>query len=270
MLSATQSPRAPTAPSPGPRRSLLAAGSEAGFLDLDFQATPRPELVTRLLALVEPGSANDRGDDLSLWQLSVATRLKRLLRIVRGTCDLASLAVLQRCPHPDCRQLLELDIPLDELDALHDESADGELLHFPPAAPQPLAFRRATGEDLRRWRSTTPTPEAVLRSLLVVGTDESETQPAELPAPEVCAEAFSDFDGLVAFELTTHCAHCRRDADHAVDLETLALRQLEILQERLYRENHRLALVYGWSEAEMLQVPRKRRLRYLAQLEVTP
>lgn len=273
MLFATPSPRVSVASSPAVERvasrSLLAPGREAGFLDIDFHTTPRPELVTRLLALTESGSADNREVETSLWQLSVATRLKRLLRIVRETCELTALSVLQRCPHPGCHQLLELELSLDELDALHDEAADGELLHFPPSGPRARAFRRATGDDLRCWRTSPPTPETVLRSLLVPESNAPDSQPAELPPLTACAEAFSEFEGLVAFEFTAHCAHCGRHADHGVDLETMALRQLEVLQERLYRENHRLALAYGWSEPEMLQVPRARRLRYLAELEAT-
>jgi hypothetical protein len=79
--------------------------------------------------------------------------------------------------------------------------------------------------------------------------------------------AFAEFDTLVAFQLASTCPHCSRETSHPVDLETLVLKRLHSLQQRLYRENHQLAQAYGWSEADILQVPRSRRLRYLAQLE---
>lgn len=244
--------------------SLLVPAREAAFLDVDF-AAPRPELVTRLLALACLGTRSRLRDDAPLWQLSVASRLKRLLQIAGDTLGLVTLSVRPQCPAPECGQLLEIELPLADLDALHDESTDADLLHFPTQESGEVAFRRPSGEDLRQWREASAPPEAVLRSLVV--TRENAAAPAALPAPEECAEAFAEFDGLVAFQVTTLCPHCGREGSHAIDLETLALNQLAGLQQRLFRENHRLARAYGWSESDILQVPRVRRLRYLAQVE---
>lgn len=253
------------------QRSLLSSGREPVFLDLDFEATGRPELITQLLALTEPSQPSTFGnngvEESPLWNLSVATRLKRLLHIVRDTESISIFSLRLVCPHEDCRQSLEIELPLADLDALHDESADCELLRFPGADSRPLAFRRPTGNDLRHWRAVAPSPEDVLRTLLV--PEETKAEPVNMPQPETCAVAFSEFDTLVAFQLTTHCPHCSRESAHSVDLETIALRRLSTLQQQLFRENHQLASAYGWSEADIFQVPRKRRLRYLTNLEDT-
>lgn len=207
-----------------------------------------------------------------MWNLSVATRLKRLLHVVRDTTGLSALSLRLRCPHDDCQQFLEIDLPLADLDALHDEASDRELMRFPGSNSRPIAFRRPTGNDLRLWRSSTDSSvlsqETVLRSLLV--SEAPSAEPIELPSAEACATAFSEFDSLVAFQLTTTCPHCGRESIHGIDLETLALNRLSALQQRLYSENHQLARAYGWSEADILRVPRTRRLRYLAHLEDSP
>lgn len=255
-----------TAPAvPVSSRSLLTFGREAAFLDLDFPSLARPELITRLLALSEwaPGAT---AEEAPLWSLSVATRLKRLLRLARETLGLTALPVRLRCEKTSCGQTLEIELPLTELEALHNEADDGKLLQF----PGPFAFRRPTGNDLRTWRDSpadATSPDTVLRRLLV--TEPEAAPPVILPPLDSCAEAFSEFDALVAFRVASACPHCSHENASPIDLEALALGRLEALQQRLYRENHRLARTYGWSEADILRVPRHRRQRYLALVEET-
>ncbi len=252
--------------------SLLRHGRESAFLDADFESADRPALVTGLLALATIGpsaTAAEPGNHLtpSLWKLSVASRLKRLLRIVRDTESIAALELQLRCPQMDCGQLLEIELVLDALDGLHDEAADRDLLQFPDANSRPVAFRRPTGEDLRRWRRSAGTGGSNFHSMarsLLVSTARGDP---ELPLPETFAAAFAEFDSLVGFQVLSACPHCQREATLPLDLETLALNRLRSMQRRLIRENHRLALAYGWSETDILQVPRARRLHYLAQLE---
>jgi hypothetical protein len=252
--------------------SLLHPGRETAFLNADFESADRPALVTALLALaaIGPSTVAAGPDDrvtASLWKLSVASRLKRLLRVVRHTEGIAALELQLRCPHADCRQFLVIELAFDALDGLHDEAADRELLEFPDSNSRPLAFRRPTGEDLRRWRCSALTDgtdfRSMAQSLLVSGAGENH----ELPSPETFAAAFAEFDSLVGFQVLSACPHCQREATLPLDLETLALSRLQSVQRRLIRENHRLALAYGWSERDILQVPRGRRLHYLAQLE---
>lgn len=234
-------------------RSLLEAGREAGLLDLDFASPDRPALVTQVLGLVWAG------DEAALWQLSVGTRLKRLLQITRETTRTAALSLRLNCSGPGCREILEVELSFSDLDPLHDEAADGELLRFP--GDSAVALRRPTGDDLRRWRAEGAHPDTLFLDLA------TNRAASPLPPAEVCAAALSEFDALVGFEVLTECPQCRKRTSLPVDLETLALRQLEAVQQGLFAENHRLASAYGWSEADILAVPRRRRLRYLATLE---
>lgn len=280
MSSAAQSEGTSLAPSAAPQPNtatgyslLQSQARESAFLNLEFGTPDRPALVTELLATAAGDLNGSRQSDpeviSSLWQLSVASRLKRLLRIARDTENLAAFPLRLRCPHTDCEQWLEIELACADLDALHDEAADRELLRFPGVETNALTFRRPTGEDLRRWRASAATGSASAQSLFQALLIPASDAPAStaLPSAQVLADAFAEFDSLVAFQLATTCPHCGRESTHPVDLETLALTRLQNLQQRLVQENHRLAHAYGWSENDILQVPRARRLRYLAQLE---
>jgi len=264
-------PIAPAQPNAAGACSLFLPGREAAFLDLEFKTADRPGLVTRLLAITAPDFPG-LADSAALWQLSVASRLKRLLHIARDTERLTSLPLRLRCPHSDCQQFIEIELAYADLDALHDEAADRELLRFPGADQPALTFRRPTGADLQRWRVAAETgsasPQSLFHGLLV--PESACPEAFRLPPVQILADAFAEFDMLVAFQVTTTCPHCDRQNTHPVDLETLALTRLQTLQHRLFQENHRLAQAYGWSEAEIFQVPRSRRRRYLAELEATP
>jgi hypothetical protein len=267
-----------TAPHPpGPATcTVLVPEREAAFLDLVFPSSDRPGLVTDLLAIAATSSSSSechprRMDEASrLWRLSLAQRLKLLLHIVRDTEGLPALPVRLCCPHADCRQFLEIELPFAGLDALHEEADDHKVLEFPGAGTNSLTFRRPTGDDLRRWRAAAETgpvtPQSLFRDLVVPAP---ETPEAPVLPGQALADAFAEFDSLVAFRLTTFCPHCGRESSCPVDLETLALTRLEALQQRLFQENHRLARAYGWSEADILQVPHPRRVRYRAPLEAT-
>jgi hypothetical protein len=76
-----------------------------------------------------------------------------------------------------------------------------------------------------------------------------------------------DFDPLVAFSVRIRCPHCAVETDLAVDLEALALKELEKIQRQLLQDIHRLAASYHWSEAEIFCLTPQRRGRYLEIIE---
>ena len=64
-------------------------------------------------------------------------------------------------------------------------------------------------------------------------------------------------------DISAACPRCRRLIDiRIVPIELLA-RELELGSSRLLAEVHSLAFHYGWSEAEILGLPRHRRWQYL-------
>jgi hypothetical protein len=250
-----------------PRRAALvsvvrAAGWERALLACDFAAPDRPALVTALLLAFLTERTGTPVEPVEIWDLAVSTRHLLLVRIVAALEGTDTFALQLRCPTPGCRELLEVPLSLAALAALHDEHAARDTLGAPgDGAAGALTLRRPTGDDLRRWHAIlSPAngsfgPPAILRDLVVAG---------RLPENSVSlADALEAFDPLLAFAFTMTCPACGSTADHALDLEALALTRLQARQTLLQREIHRLALAYGWTESEILAVPASRRSRYL-------
>lgn len=68
-----------------------------------------------------------------------------------------------------------------------------------------------------------------------------------------------------AADLTTFltCAVCGHGWDELFDPAAFVMDEIDAYSQRLLEEVHELARVYGWSEREILAMPRSRRRRYL-------
>jgi hypothetical protein len=248
---------------------VRAFGREAVDLDVRFDASDRPSLVTALLArCAETTHAAPAGRELFWWNQSLSARIAALLRIAAATTEGDSLRAPLRCTAPTCRQAFEIELPLNAM-LESARNTPGELLPFILPQGHSLALRRPTGHDQAAWRTLRPRSRAealqtIVRSLVVTGEwpIEAET-PAFAPTLDALAEAMEDFDPLVSFRVHTQCPHCSSAIDTPVDLEALALEQLHHTQRALLREVHQLASRYGWSEADTLAVPAWRRAHYL-------
>ena len=73
------------------------------------------------------------------------------------------------------------------------------------------------------------------------------------------AETPPDNDPLVALSVAAECPACGHSQDVAVDVEGLVLLHFSQRQRVLLHDVHRLAMHYGWTEAEVLDVPTARR-----------
>ena len=80
------------------------------------------------------------------------------------------------------------------------------------------------------------------------------------------ARELEERDPLTALELETRCPTCDSPASVPLDLEAELLARLQYRQQRTLDEIHRLASVYHWSEAVILELPVWRRRYYLSQL----
>src|SRR5437762_14190197 len=111
-----------------PRRTALvyvvrAAGWERALLACDFSSSDRPALVTALLAAFLAASDGAPFDPMELWNLPVSTRHFALVRIAAMLARTDIFAIQLRCPQADCRELLEVQLALAALAAVHDEHA---------------------------------------------------------------------------------------------------------------------------------------------------
>ena len=269
-------PNEPMAPTDAPY-SVRAFGTRKADLDFDFATNDRPGLVTDVLSaclLGRDGSplATDR-----VWAMPVSQRIECLLRLAAAGHTFV-WSVTLRCPRDDCRQLIEIELPIDDVLALQRRAEQRDLAEWQDGALS-LRLRRPTGGDQRQWRAAsfadaTEARDAIFHTL-VADAPGPEGGAADGDAPrtpaanliEMIDARLEEFDPLVAFSVQVGCPHCGLQTDFPVDLEALALSELEKVQTQLLQDLHRLATHYHWSESEILDLTPQRRARYLQLIE---
>ena len=238
-------------------RTARRAFGRAEDLELNFSDDDRPSLVTALLArCAEPPDAQ------FWWRQPVGTRIVALLQLLLMTEGSERLKLLSRCTQSRCAQPFEFELPLA---ALIEQPSSVEPLQIVLDGERRLSMRRATGEDLRRWRAARPRSrrEAVTAMIEALRLDG-----AALPEDEaVLADAISAHDPLVAFTVACQCPACGAGQALPVDLEAVVLARLGARQRALLGEIHQFASHYGWTESEVLAIAPSRRMRYVALIE---
>jgi hypothetical protein len=243
-------------------------GREKRDLEVEFERTDRPGLITEILsACLCCGDGSPVGND-RVWELTVSRRLEYLLRVAMAGRS-SRLSLVLQCPGEHCGQLLETSLALDDLLALQRQAESRDLLELPDGAAT-LHLRRPTGGDQRAWRSTVfenagEAQKEIVRILAVEGTKTIEEPGADLI--QTLDAELAAFDPLVAFNVRVVCAECGRENEFPVELEDVALDELEKNQAQLLRDVHRLATRYHWSETEVFEVTPERRARYLRLIE---
>jgi hypothetical protein len=244
-----------------PSLAALRPFGRAQDLDLEFTDADRPALVTALLAGCDAKSSAE-----FWWEQTVGARIAALLRVLELTEGDALPATL-RCAEPGCGTPFEVTLPFAALQsaAPADDVDTAEPIIVPLSGGRSAALRRPTGRDLRIWRrarcaSRREAVAAMLDALVVTGAAGPDDEPA-------IAEAMSASDPLVAFAVFCACPACGAERDRPIDLEAIALAQLNARQRALLRQIHVLASSYGWTEGDVLTVAPARRARYLALIE---
>ncbi len=246
-------------------------GSERGDLDVDFSTDDRPRLITELLlraTVLGEGEALDAG---SFWRLPVGVRLHALIALCRLGGE-EEIAWTLTCPAEGCGEGIELALPLGELARRAEAAARAR---EPPEIEHGGArwrLRLPTGEDLRRWGAPSGTAPSNAEMLASLVSPVSPGEPAEptLAASKISAEvlaaaeaALAAADPLVDVRVESACPACGGPVEVPVDVEEEALALLARAQEELFRQVGVLASAFHWSEREILQLPERRRRRYL-------
>lgn len=286
----------PVPPSSSAAHSVVALppprafGRSTADLAHDFAAGDRCALASRVVAGCCEDHTPIQEREHAAWALPIGTRIARLLRVVALTTEEETLPVVLSCPQPRCRSRFEVMLPLTEI--LEESGGAAGLegsLCFTGRRGEELRFRLPTGRDQVAWRGRTyqTRDEAALhiaRCLLVPSDRDPGALGAHSPAPRGSTEASTSegvepplhpddvsrissllqaADPLVGFSVRTSCPHCDHEAEIAVDLEHAALQRLADERRSLLRSVHLLASHYGWTEAEILAIPPRRRAEYL-------
>jgi hypothetical protein len=238
-------------------------------LDVDFDRTPRPVLVTRILERCTRSAQKESVGQSLFWDLPIGKRIECLLTLLMSGRD-QEITLGFRCPNTACAEESEIAISLEEVAALQKDAYAADRIAI-PVENDIVALRRPTGGDQLAWLDGTFTdPEAarraMVRTLLLDGNEGADARVHVLRDEwlESIEEAMEEHDPLVNFKLSVQCASCETTNLVAIDLEEISLRGLRNAQMRLLATVHRLAAHYHWSEQQIFDVPFARRAQYLS------
>jgi hypothetical protein len=246
-------------------------------LSVDFNATPRPFLVTEILDCCTRDARGEPVGREFFWELTVGTRIECLLRLVLGDGQ-SEISLALRCP--GCGGELEIELTASEIAELQQRAFSSEETIV--VGEGRLRLRRPTGNDQLAWLGQRFESEAdalrqMLSTLIVEGSERSVLEEgSELegerssegllsrvgPLEEI-GRVMDEHDPLVNFSVQVQCPECERERVCEIDLEELSLNRLRQAQFHLLATVHRLARHYHWSEEEIFKVPYWRRDYYL-------
>jgi hypothetical protein len=241
-----------------------AFGSRAEDLDVDFATLPRPVLVTEVLRRCLQRSEPMGGDEeIGSWTLPQRSQALIAVALASGERGLQSRV---RCPKTECGEMIELHIELAVF-LNHDEIRSFD---WSPEPARMLRVALPTGDDLKEWLNRgEAAPRAMARQLVQIVDGCPPADDWQVPEAWIdgLAAELEQRDPLTALELEARCFACGAALSVEFDLETELLKRFAARQSRTLQQIHRLASVYHWSEAEILQLPAWRRNYYLSQLE---
>lgn len=252
-------------------RVRVPTGREEAWLD---EAAPAPgdpataDAVDEVLAAVVArlGGYAEVSPEL-LGALTRGDR-RRLLLAVLAVLEGDELRLAARCPNPDCREVAE--VVLSVADVLGPDAA----------APLPTSARVPTADGVLTVRAPRAADDrAGVAGWADVGWAALVTADDGAPvtlAPDAWARLAPASRAAVAEALATllddadpataavaRCPACGAWIEMDPDPADLLAQALRRAAGRLPAEVHALAYHYGWSEAEVLGLPRARRHRYL-------
>ena len=227
--------------------------SSDGVALLDLWETmhrrPATERAVTLAAAVEPVV-----DPSELLEESIGNRDARLATFHR---DAIAAAIDATAQCPACDDTVEFEVSIDQLLDTNGRRAsieplviDGvEVVWRPPTSSDLIAAASATNAE--------DAAESIYRACV-------QSAPASDAVRAAVAEAIAAADPLAEVIVGLECPECAENFSAEVDVSRHALLGFERQVRSLLRDVDILATRYGWTEAEVLAVPDKRREAYLA------
>jgi hypothetical protein len=237
-------------------------------LNVDFNNTLRPFLVTQILECCTRGDGSQEVPQSFFWNLTVGKRIECLLNLISPE-EPTKIAVAFACVNANCAQDLEIELSLDEIFSLQEEAYADEQVSMRVGDKQ-FRLRRPTAIDQLTWlKSSFANEETAVRTMIGTLLAPGPFEPEDIVAAQASGieQLLDDNDPLIDFKVEVHCPYCGMERPFEIDLEDLSLRRLRQVQLCLLRSVHTLARHYHWSEQEIFSVPYWRRAHYLALIE---
>lgn len=250
----------------------LTGGDEAFLADQGSRLLPvniGTVLLARTLARIGPC---DAVDDEVVGRLTVGDREALLLHLLRITLGDRLQAVVS-CPAAACAEKMDVDLsvaslllpPYAECRPQYEVTVDGE------EGSCEVVFRVPTGADLEAAAAASPRDAcAGARQLLHACIREMKGEDGR-PLPSVppavaraLPAAMAERDPQAELELSLQCPRCGSSFLADLDVAGFLVREVGSSSARIYRDVHRMALHYHWSEADILSLSASRRRTYLA------
>lgn len=199
-----------------------------------------------------------------LAALSVGQRDARLLAVCEQTSG-PRLEGFVECPR--CAEDLEFGVAVADLRA-PDPGTSEEAWEL-SVGDLSLRFRLPNSRDLGAAAGCADPVAArgllARRCVLQASRDGLPVAPDELPAGAVSTlgERMVEHDPQAEVLLDLRCPACEHRWEALFDVASFLWEELATQAERLMREVHALAVAYGWSETEILDLNVRRRRSYL-------
>lgn len=240
--------------------------SPAELLDVWERGRPLPSWrrALALLSFAEPDTPPEALETLSIGQRDA--KLLTLREAIFGS-RMECLAVC-----PACSERLELTLNAADLRApIGDDVPTGPLeLEAEGCA---LAVRAPDSRDLEAI-SKLPDPAEARRRLLERCIVSARREGRDVPADELseamtaaAAERIARAEAQADVQLDLTCPTCGHAWRALFDIVSFFWAEIQAWAHRAFREVHRLALAYGWSESEILAMTPARRRIYLEMLD---
>lgn len=242
---------------------------------------PPAELVTHVLAsCIRRVGTVDPVDEHLFRRLTVGDRLFLLLKLREATFGSRVTAVAS-CPWPGCAQKVDIDFQISDIPVresgpggpLYDVELSAEAAPADDGTARIVRFRLPNGADQEALTSLLDdNPAVALRALLescLIAIGPDEPPPSSLVAA-LSPRARAEIEAAMAAEapgpaltMEARCPGCSRGFVLPFDIQDFFFGELYSSTDLLYRQVHYLAYHYHWSEAEILDLPREKRLRYI-------
>jgi hypothetical protein len=229
------------------------------------QGENRAERALTLLAAADPDRARDDLAALTLGEREI------LLAKVRSARFGAQLRAVDRCPA--CGGEVEFELDLAEIFARQPEAPCRDAEHEWSRGDVRVRFRLLTSDDVGAVadRADGRQARAALldRCILQIERGGEPMPVSSLPDEWVAAlgEHVGHCDPRAETSVVLRCPCCAHAWSVALDMTSLLWEDVDRLARELLAEVHALARAYGWSERDVLALPKARRRAYLAMVE---
>jgi hypothetical protein len=225
--------------------------------------TTLPALVTSVLCVVLDDLAGRPATTDRVRALSVGDRqfLIRRLGIELDTDECWLTGVCEHCGQP-------IDVAVRQSALPYKPATDGYPIATAQTSLGECRVRVPTGLDQEAMavvEDESAAADELARRCVLDLVPGRELDPAELTERdlEILGEAVESVAPEMVTEIQASCPHCSGQTAIAID-PYRCLRNLDV---GVLRQVHTLASAYHWSEAEILALPRQRRLRYLQMID---